>query len=109
MAAKRVSAQVAIFFLLALALYAGTAWSMVAIWMRSDTFAHGFLILPIALWLVWEQRVPLASAAYRATPLPLLLVIPLGFLWLLASLVDVQVVKQFSFVAQAKDEKKYTE
>ncbi|MFT6274002.1 MAG: exosortase A [Halioglobus sp.] len=99
MSAKHVGRQVAIFFVVALVLYAETAWSMVSIWMRSDTFAHGFLILPIALWLVWDQRVSMLSVAYRETRIPLLLMIPLGSLWLLASLVDVQVVQQFALVS----------
>ena len=29
--------------------------SIVAIWNRSETFAHGFLVVPISLWLVWMR------------------------------------------------------
>ncbi len=29
---------------------------MEAIWSRSDTFAHGYFILPISLWLVWRDK-----------------------------------------------------
>lgn len=49
-----------------LAVYFGTTASMVAIWRRSDTFAHGFLIVPIFLYLVWRDRV--ALAALRPAP-----------------------------------------
>ena len=38
---------------------------MVGIWWRSETFAHGFLVLPISLWLVWRQRGELAVALRR--------------------------------------------
>ena len=34
-----------------LTLYRDTAWSMVDIWSRSETFTHGFLVPPIVLWL----------------------------------------------------------
>lgn len=30
--------------------------SMVGIWARSDTFAHGYLVFPAVLWLVWRRR-----------------------------------------------------
>ena len=46
----------ALFALCLLFLYGQTTLSMIAIWSRSDTFAHGFLILPISLWLIWERR-----------------------------------------------------
>ena len=36
--------------------YAETATAMVSIWARSETFAHAFLVPPIALWLIWRQR-----------------------------------------------------
>ncbi len=39
-----------------LASYHETAWSMVSIWERSDTFAHGFLIFPFSAYLIWTQR-----------------------------------------------------
>ena len=30
-----------------------TMASIVAIWIRSETFAHGFIIAPMCIWLVW--------------------------------------------------------
>jgi exosortase A len=75
-----------------------TAWSIVSIWERSETYAHGFLIIPISLWLVWEKRAGLKFLAPKPTWLPLLLFLPLGFGWLLGYLVDVLVVQQFAYV-----------
>ena len=48
-------------FVLTLLLFYDTAASMVDIWVRSETFAHGFLILPISLWLIWRIRDRLAQ------------------------------------------------
>lgn len=75
-----------------------TAWSIVSIWNRSDTFAHGFLIVPISLWLVWDKRATLRGISPQPAVVPLTLMLPLGFVWLLAYLVDVLVVQQFAFV-----------
>jgi exosortase A len=79
--------------------YFGTAASIVEIWYRSETFAHGFIVVPVVLWLIWRQRATLAtltpSPDYRG--LPILAV--LGFGWLLAELAGVLVVQQLAMVA----------
>ncbi len=76
-----------------------TLASMVAIWNRSDTFAHGYLIPVISLYLIWHDQ-----ARWRATPLrtdylALLPLALLGFGWLLAHVVDILVVQQLAVVA----------
>ena len=90
---------VGIFFIAILIVYHETTGSMVAIWSRSETFAHGFLILPISLWLVWSQRGSIA----RDNPQPVwwvvLLMLPLGSGWLLAWLIDVTVLQQLAMIA----------
>jgi exosortase A len=82
-----------------LLLFWPTAWSMVQIWERSETFAHGYLILPISLWLVWRKRAALALVTPRSDWRGLLLLALLGFGWMLARVADVQVVQQLAFVA----------
>lgn len=80
-------------------LYRDTAMTMVAIWWRSDTFAHAFLVLPISLWLVWRQREPLAALTPRPRPWMLLPLLAVAVVWMLADLVVANVVSQFAFVA----------
>src|SRR4029079_17261004 len=48
-----------------LALFWPTGASIVAIWMRSETFTHGFVIVPICLWLVWRRRETIRAAPER--------------------------------------------
>ena len=43
--------------------YWPTAASIEAIWRRSGNFAHGYLIVPIVVVLVWSQRTRLAQVA----------------------------------------------
>lgn len=88
----------ATYCLLLLLVFHETAWSMVSIWLRSDTFAHGFLILPISLWLVWKKRGQLSSLGPRPALIVTLLALPVGFGWLLAWLVDVLVIQQLALV-----------
>lgn len=79
-------------------LFLPTAVSIVSIWMRSETYAHGFLIVPIALWLVWEKRQGVARLKPLPAITPLLLLIPLGLVWLVGFLVDALVVQQYAYV-----------
>jgi len=81
------------------ALYRDTAASMFAIWMRSETFQHCFLIVPIVLWLIWQKRARLAQIAPTPALLPLLPAAVVGFGWLLGELTAVNALTQFAFVA----------
>lgn len=81
-----------------LALYASTVASMVGIWQRSETFAHGFVVVPICLWLAWRHRAVLAATPARPWWPALLLVALAGALWLAASLADVVSGRQFALV-----------
>ena len=78
--------------------YRDTACSMVSIWQRSDTYAHGYLIVPISLWLIWTKRSVLAAQAMKPVWWVSLLLIPGGVAWLLAHLADVQVIQQLAMV-----------
>ena len=80
-------------------LYADTVATMVAIWYRSETFAHAFLVLPISAWLIWRQRAQLARLTPQPQPWLLagLAVAAVG--WLLADLVKVNSASQLAWMA----------
>ncbi|MEO7246659.1 MAG: exosortase A [Rubrivivax sp.] len=80
-------------------LFRDTALSMVAIWERSATFAHAFLVPPIAGWLVWRCRDRLARAPLRALPWMLLPMAAACALWVAGELVSVSAASQFALVA----------
>ena len=75
-----------------------TALSMVSIWARSDTFAHGFVIIPGCLWLAWRKRDLLAATPAVPWWPGLLLVAAAGFFWLLTVAADVVGLRQFALV-----------
>ena len=79
-----------------LATYRDTAWSMVDIWSRSETFTHGFLVPPIALWLIWRLRGQLAPLTPRPSITAILAFFGVGFLWLLGEIAAASVVSQFA-------------
>jgi len=93
-------------FLVSLALLL-LAWALVyqdaligmeAIWSRSDTFAHGYFILPISLWLLWRDKANLLSSTVQATWLPLPLLAISLFVGLFAYAADIDVLGQLSSV-----------
>jgi exosortase A len=82
-----------------LLIYLGTVQSMVGIWDSSETFTHQYMILPISLWLIWRDRRRLQQMTAQPFPPALIVLLLCGFGWLLGTLADVQVVRQYSFVA----------
>ncbi|APA68529.1 exosortase A [Janthinobacterium sp. 1_2014MBL_MicDiv] len=80
-------------------LYHATFWSMLELWSRSQTFAHGYLIVPICAWLAWRRRARLAALAPQPSAAGLLLLAALGLAWLLADAANVQVVEQYAATA----------
>jgi exosortase A len=84
---------------LVLLLFNETVAAMVGIWSRSDTFAHAFLVPPIALWLVWRQRHGLIALPRRAAPAWLVPMAVACVVWLLAQMAAVASAAQFAVVA----------
>ncbi|MGK5023175.1 exosortase A [Janthinobacterium sp. RB2R34] len=80
-------------------LYHATFWGMLEVWSRSQTFAHGFLIVPISLWLAWRKRARLAVLPPRPSMAGGLLLFVLGVAWLLADVAYVQVAEQYAATA----------
>lgn len=80
-------------------LYRDAAIAMVMIWSRSETFMHGFLVMPIVLWLVWRQR--LAITVRKPEPMvpAFLLVAIAGLTWAMGELAFTNALTQLAFVA----------
>jgi len=79
--------------------YRDTGLAMTTIWYRSETFTHGFIVLPIVLWLVWRRRSSVLAVMPKPNPWLLLVFAGLALMWLLGDLVAVNSVTQLAFVA----------
>src|SRR5688572_3152848 len=64
MGRRHSGAAIAAVVIAVLALYAGTLSSLVRHWGSDDDFSHGFFVIPLAAYFVWERR-----TALRETPL----------------------------------------
>jgi exosortase A len=82
-----------------LVVYRQTALEMATIWIRSETFTHGFLVPPITLWLIWRARGRLARLAPSASYWGLFGVAAAGLTWALGEVATVGVLSQFALVS----------
>jgi len=81
------------------ALFQETLGAMVRTWAVSASYNHGFLVLPISLWLAWRSRDHLRVLVPAVAPIALLPLAAAALLWLAGALVDVLVVQQLGAVA----------
>ena len=49
-------------------------------WHSSTTYSYGFLIVPVALFLLWQDRRRLARLEPRPVLVPVILMLPAGLL-----------------------------
>lgn len=68
--------------------------SAVAIWIRSETFAHCFIILPICIYLIRLKWPQLNNAQLKPSLLPLIFLLPTLAIWLFGSMAQVLVIEQ---------------
>jgi exosortase A len=67
-------------------------------WLSSRTFSHGFLIVPLFLYLVWVRRSRLAVLRPKQNYWGLPVLVILSGVWVVGSLGDIRVVQQFALV-----------
>jgi len=79
-------------------IYQDAILGMEEIWSRSDTFAHGYFILPISLWLLWRDKENLIASRVNSTWLPLPILAGSLFVWLFSYAADINVLGQLSAV-----------
>ena len=73
---ERKDARVAAALLTAVGvMYAAVLTSLVRQWSTDDNYSHGFFVLPLAGYFVWERREALAAAARRPSVLGLVLIL----------------------------------
>jgi exosortase A len=78
--------------------FGDTVAGAVSIWLRSETYAHGLLVVPIAGFLVWRERHVVAQLVARPSFWGLAAFAAAGALWLLGNVADVDATQQFAVV-----------
>jgi exosortase A len=81
---RRILLPLALGVLLLGALFNREVVAAVQTWEASTAYNHCFLVIPIALYLLWDRRFDLIGVQPRPMPLALLLGLPLALVWLLS-------------------------
>ena len=71
----------------------------VRVWIGSATYNHCFLIIPIALYMIWQRRADVALLAPKPDLRGLALIVLFSFAWLAASVLDVLEARQFMILS----------
>jgi exosortase A len=82
-----------------LGVFYGTILSTIDIWQRSETYSHGFFIIPIVIWLFAKERDFLISSEVKPSSLALFPFLGFILLWLIGQAADINVVSQFASFA----------
>jgi exosortase A len=81
------------------ALFAGEIGAATRVWSTSTAYGHCWLVLPIAVWLIYERRTDAASVPAAPVYWPVLLGVPVALLWMAADVLGVMEGRQIAAVA----------
>lgn len=90
---------VGILLLAVLGIYWDTAAAMVGVWWRSETFTHGFLIVPISGYLIWRRRHALSTIPPAPNLWAGVALVGLAGLWMLGRAAGVMLVQHAAMTA----------
>lgn len=79
--------------------YRSTFAAIVQKWSDDAAFSHGFLIVPIAVWLAWQKRAELAAVTWRPSWLGAIAIAAAMAAWVVARGTGVLVLEQLATVA----------
>jgi exosortase A len=80
------------------AAYWKTALGLGTVWTESSDFSHGWLIIPIVSWLIWNNRAAWAAGMPKPSLFGLSVGLLFGFIWLLGDVARVSVVRQLGLI-----------
>jgi len=76
-----------------------TSQAMIHVWSVNETFTHGFLVLPLVVWLLWQKKPQILAIKPQPEVRAFLLLAVLLAGWLVGSAVDVNIVQQFCMIS----------
>ncbi len=93
------SASLMIVGLLMLLLFKAEVNGALTVWVASSAYNHCFLIIPMALYLVWDRRMVVGQLTAQPTIVALPIILVLSLAWIFAVGLDILEVRQFLVIA----------
>jgi len=72
-----------------LGLFYSEVSSTAAIWLSSDTYAHGLFILPLSAWMYWRRKDEFLAITAKPSFIAAIVSIALSLLWFVAQLMEI--------------------
>jgi len=63
----KLNPKVYVLILIAVLAYLPVLADLVVDWYQDSNYSHGFLIIPVSVWLIWRQRAVLSSVPIRSS------------------------------------------
>ena len=79
--------------------YANTVKQMIGLWSGSDTYAHGFIVPFISLWLIWRIRSKWIDIELETSWFALILMFITALVWFAGNIVAVNAITQLALVS----------
>lgn len=92
-------AALSVLLIIASLVYFGTYRSMVQIWLVSDTYLHGFIILPVSIYLVYRKWPQIKSIPRNQYFWGVIWLLAASITWFAADVFGIQSGKHFAAVA----------
>jgi exosortase A len=99
---RQVALPLGLGLLLLGALFNSEVVAAVQTWDASTAYNHCFLVIPIALYLLWERRCDLVGITPRPLPVAVLLGLPLTLIWLVSERLGIMEGRQLVAVSFAE-------
>jgi exosortase A len=99
---RRVALPLGVGLLLLGALFNKEVVAAIQTWNASTAYNHCYLVIPIALYLLWDRRADLAGISAHPMPATLLLGLPLGGVWLIAERLGIMEGRQLAAITFAE-------
>jgi len=81
-----------------LLLYHESIFDIIAVWNQSKTYEHGFLIIPVCLWLVWHEKEKSKNIPLSTSWPPILLLFIPCLLWLIGRIAGIALFEHISAI-----------
>ncbi|MEE9425143.1 MAG: exosortase A [Methylococcales bacterium] len=85
--------------LLLLAIHWQTLLSMISTWWNIGTYAHGFVIFPISVWIAWGLRASISTTFPKPTIKGIMALLAISLIWLIANQVGLIGIQQFALIS----------
>lgn len=81
-----------------LIVYHESLTNMVSVWGQSKTYEHGFVILPISLWLAWRKREQIKHTPLTTSWIPIALLLLPTLIWMVGKAAEVALFEHIATI-----------